>query len=743
MSVHGPLPRLNEVKDMVLDWPDGRDKHPYLFMDLREMEAAGQRHAAALGDARDVEALRKDLDALSAIDLMRHVIGVACRYDAIIDSALISPQDRALFKAQAAFLAYQAAGAFHWSFERGYCSGNPNMTVSRIIGIGILGCALRDHPMGKTWAMYAIDWAKYWLAEVTDEKGGWPESSHYARVSWADLIQLAIVARRAGYHDFFADPKFLEMGRFYEKTLMPADPLHRLAGAAPGGAPRPFVRVTAPYGRGTRDDAWGLSGLLARATSATDPAYSRMMQWSWRESGFVEMFCHTTAGLAALYAQRDLPAQPPDWRSEFLPSLGYLLRSHVGTPFENYLLFVSQYYRAADGEIWPADTGGIAKWFARGQPVGGAFPRYPETSHALLENRVLLACNWDPETGTSPESGYVTRTRHDGFASLPGLDYVSAHFEIPEIKSHLITMPKDAPTFPRRDKPGLPPFQWQRQLLYVRDTEPQGPTYIVLRDTVRGGQPTQWHFWTLSQKMGTPEDAAQRDTFLRDRPGNKAAPLRALHGNRFTALGQFDMDLEYYVAAPIDTPRYTLRYGISGGAYGVANFDEYQDLLHLQLPGDGCYFVAMFPRSPKAEPPEFTTLGEDGTLRISGTFGTDYCFLESSPTEEEYRDVSFNGTAGIVQDRLSGLVLTLAASGTVRYREYELSTSVPVSLKVAPYALSLDFPSDSAGGTVSLRSPERWSLVRTLPGVRLDARGRHLTVTVPTGVTTVQFRSRQ
>ena len=45
---------------------------------------------------------------------------------------------------------------------------------------------------------------------------------------------------------------------------------------------------------------------------------------------------------------------------------------------------------------------------------------------------------------------------------------------------------------------------WQRRLMSVKDDDADGVRYIILRDTVRGDQPTQWHFWTLSEKIGTP-----------------------------------------------------------------------------------------------------------------------------------------------------------------------------------------------------------------------------------------------
>ena len=129
---------------------------------------------------------------------------------------------------------------------------------------------------------------------------------------------------------------------------------------------------------------------------------------------------------------------------------------------------------------------------------------------------------------------------------------------------------------------------------------------LLFRDTATGGQPTVWSMWTLSQKLGTPQEVSDLDAFLANAPGNKVRPASEIQGDRFTAIGQFDVDVEYYIARPSDTPRHTLRWGYTG--YNTIDrhhnpnpWHEFQDLLHLQLPGDGAYFVAFFPRQ-RTEP---------------------------------------------------------------------------------------------------------------------------------------------
>lgn len=734
-----PLPRLNEIKDMVLAWPDRLGGHPALFANAATLASLGNWNAAAYRDMRDPDKLRDLLNRLGELDYMRNIIEIAVRYDAVIDLPEITPEERKLLRAQTAYLGYLVADPFHWSYERGYCSGNPNMTVSRYVNLAFLGFAMRDNPDAEAWAQYGVDWTRWWLENVTDESGSWPESSHYARVSWMDMVDLAIVARYAGMYDFFADPSFKRMAIFYEKTLTPPNPLRRVAAPVPSGPEGPRAtagRVVANYGRGNRGDVWAMSGLLAAATAVSDPEFSRVMQWSWREAGYNEFFSHNTGGMAPLFVNRFLPTQVPDWRSEYYPNLGYLLRDHVGQPEENYLLFITRYQRSADGEIWPPDTGAISNWFALGKPVGASFVRVPELTHPFTVNRVALAANWDPQGGQpSPPAGYVTDTAQEGFSLLPGVDYVSTAFTVKAVNSHGLALPADMPAFPKRDRTGAAPYQWQRQLLRVSRAPGSAAHYLILRDTVAGNQPTQWQFWTLTEKLGAAEEAADRAAFLADKPGAAIAPARELRGDRLTAVGQFGVDLDYYLAAPTDTPRYTLRYGLKGGAYGTYGYDEYLDLLYLQREGDGEYFVALYPHPAEALPPTFSTLGNGTVIKVAGPEGADYCFLSQAPITARAEAATFTGTAGVVQDQAGRLALVLSAPGSVRYREYGLAAETAAWLEVGPYGATVRLPEGAQGAAVTLTLPGTWRLSEGQPTVRLTAQGEEHTLTFPAGRT--------
>jgi hypothetical protein len=100
------------------------------------------------------------------------------------------------------------------------------------------------------------------------------------------------------------------------------------------------------------------------------------------------------------------------------------------------------------------------------------------------------------------------------------------------------------------------------------------------------------------------------------------------------------------------------------------------------MPGDGSYNVAFSPRKRNTLAPTFGTLGDGKVIKVSGDFGTDYGFLSAREAPASAEDASFQGTAGSVQDRKSGLVLSLGAKGEVRYNTFGLTAAFPVSLRV-------------------------------------------------------------
>ncbi len=740
--------RLDTVKNYVLDWDEQPRARPDLFMSQAEtLEALG----LSGGNARDMgyiraidqhlssatscypgsewtgrnkppyeEVLPQGLAALGFYDTKRNAIALMAHYDALIDTEAYRPEQRRLMKAQMAYLAHFLWEPASWSMERGYITGNPNMSVAYAATIGIAACLLPDHPMAPVWADYATGWMLKFLDDEVSADGVWVnEGSHYKLVSVRGILAYAVAAKRAGYVDLFENETLKRLGLFLVKTQIPND----------AGFKR---RVTAPFGRGTAVESTSVFGILARETRESDPEYSAMMQWMWAQNRFIDSPLNNETrmgGLEPLYLRRrDLPQRAPVFESALMAGLGALFRHGYGTDNESYLLLHSDTGSRRNIDVYVSNIGSIAGWWHRRRQVASVF--YHDNMaghHELLRDGVMLARNY-PAEPRGP-FGYYTTHEQEVFNALPVADYSRSTSEITEPDPRG-WFPPNMPEWPKVTAATEARLIWTRQVMFLRDTDPAGAAYLVLLDTTSGGQPTIWQFRSASEKIGTPAEVVDVEAFLADKPGQHPAPARPLSGNRLTAIGQQDVDLEFYIVEPIDTPRHTLRWG--GGGHGIhgglGNYDVYRDILHLQRAGDGAYFVVAFPRMRDEAVPSFETLGAGRIIKIKGGFGTDYAFLSHEPASARGGDATFEGTAASVQDRGETVFLNLSAPGKVAYGSYTLTATEPVSLRAGKDSLELTFAAGNAAcnvqvitpGTWVLRTPAKAELVQTRAGIALQ-----------------------
>jgi len=799
--------RLNEVKDYVLDWPGDEGRHPRLYISRAELEARWKRKDAdpalldelvTRGTARSAEAIRYNPDtgytcALGAYlltgsaeiaqkthllarlrqaldyDIWGVQFGSAGSpptfYDALIDTPLVSDAERPVLRARMAYFAYRLTDPAVWSAERGYCSGNANMTVTWEIPRGIVACTIPEHPMAKVWYRKAESIMELFLNQMVGPAGEWPEAmSHHGRTSINMLLAFAIASTNSGLHDYVNDPRVKRLMMYWAKLETPRDPRPRghYAFAAPN------LRYFPAMGRDSIGVPGATSGAMARVTSTSDPAYSAQLQWAWLEEGGSSLLSHM-GGFAYVACDKQLPAKTPEWPSEVFPRAGAVLRHGLGTPNEYQVTLYSGDHNHA---FYPGHTGGFASIFAYGTPVAGLFPGGYEYQESYLTSGVDLARELESDAERKALAGHhgsptrssmwswpKGRTARFGerggranvsaFSALPRQDYVAVdvarHFPR-QLNQNVKT---DLPDWPSIPEKGKPPVDWRRQTLFLKDDDPSKTAYLLIRDTIKGGQPTMWQMWTVSETVDTPEKVKDVTAVLANKPGYQILPARELKGDRFTAIGQLGVDIEYYIASPSDTPRHTLRWGTD--MFDWANRltePEYQDLLHLQMPGDGAYYVAFFPRKRATPAPTFSTLGSGTIIKVTGDFGTDYGFLSAPAATASGEDATFRGTAASVQDRKSGLVLTLGAKGDVGYKQYRLAADFPAALRIREQQLTVELPhgiqppafqlqQPFPGGTVKVNAPGKWALSQPLPGVELTQSAAGFDLNVPAGLKAV------
>ena len=795
--------RLNEVKDYVLDWPRDGQQRPLLFTTRAELEALWERGTA--DPALLASLLQRGAGsgpycpnssthaAVGAYLLSRYSPEVGAKtqllvrlrkaltydlwgvqfggagapapilYDAVIDSPVVPDAERPVLCARMAYYAYRLADPAVWSAERGYASGNQNMTVTWEISRGLTACAIPAHPMAKVWYGKAQRIMEYFLSHMVGPAGEWPEAmSHHGRQSIDMILAFAIASTTSGLHDYVNDPRVKRMIMYWAKIASPRDPRPRGIHWA-----RPNRRYCPSMGRDGTGFGGGTCGAMARMTSKSDPAYSAVMQWAWLEEGAESRFTHL-GGFAHMSCDRQLPAKQPAWPSEVLPYAGAVLRHGLGTADEHQVLLYSGDHFAA---FYAGHTGSFPSIFAYGTPVAGAFAGFYEFQEGFLTCTVDLArglgtleerklygyhgCAQHANMWSWPKGQTARFGEHGGlanvsaFSTLSRQDYVAVDVARHHPRRQTLNWRTDLPEWPPVPAKGKPPVDWRRQTLFLKDDDPAKAVYLLIRDSVKGEQPTMWQMWTVSETLDTPAEVGDVAAVLANKPGPKILPARELKGNRFTAIGQLGVDVEYFIAAPADTPRHTLRFGehIFDGSNKLME-PEYQDLLHLQMPGDGVYYVAFFPRKRATPAPTFSTLGDGTIIKVSGDFGTDYGFLSALDATASGDGATFRGTAASVQDRKTGLALALGATGEVGYKGYRLAADSPAVLRVRDRELTVELPTGIQppafrlmqpfpGGTVTVSAPGEWTLAEPLPGVELTGSAAGFALKVPAGLKTV------
>ncbi len=794
--------RLNEVKAYVLQWPGDAGKHPRLFISQSELDARWQdmavdqaaidknlkytTHASAAtlppepkwdlpmamaayllsrGDPSIVKQtllparLRKALD----YELWGMQFGNAGNltpilYDALIDCPAIPEEERAVLRSRMAYFGYRLADAKVWSFERGYCSGNPNMTHTWELSRGLVACTIPEHPMARAWFRNAEMIMEHTLANSVGASGEFTEPiGRHGRVD--TLIAFAIAATRAGLHDYANDARLKRLMLHYVKMLTPRDPRPRAT---------PNYRYIPAWGRDGLGRIDGTVGVMAQFMRPYDADFSAHLQWAWLEGGANPRF-DLLGGFESILCDPQLPSNVPAWTSEVFPLLGTVLRHGLETADEHQV----QLYAGA-GVLYPSQNGALASIFAYGQPVAGSFAGSYEYQEGFLTCQVDLARplgsmkerqggfyggtamdiggSWidGPAARFGEQAGWANVS---AFSTLPRQDYASVDVARHHRRTIAFEFPP-LPEWPPVPAKGEPPVDWRRQVLFLKDDDPARTAYLVLRDTVKGvngPQPTMWQMWTVSETVDTPEKVKDTDAVLANKAGSTIVPARELKGDRFTAIGQFGVEVEYYIASPTDTPRHTLHWAteMSGPNTKLAE-PEYQDLLHLQMPGDGAYFVAFFPRKRNAPAPLFSTLGDGLIIKVAGDFGTDYAFLSALDATAVGEDASFKGTAGSVQDRTSGLVLSLGGPGEVRYNGLGLVADFAVSLRIGEEILTVDLPETVTdgdktlqprlpfpGGTVAITAPGTLRLEQPVTGATLTKAEDGYRLQAPGGLKTI------
>lgn len=705
--------RLDRVKEYVLRWPRARSR-PGLFVTRRQLTEARKRpavfpgpaqapqfpsylsfvdHLSATNDGPWFEPWHSDAYALVAfmrgdksaaemrikdrvfhhlgllgrIDWMRDAGIVAALYDGAVNSGMFSDTEARILDAWMAYLCYVYADPNVTSIERGYNLGPPNITISYVLSLGICACAIPEHPLARAWTDQVLAKVRYWLDVELGPEGEWFEGGHYDYVALAQFVAFATAVRNAGFTDLPSDPRLKLFGETLAEFTTPPDPMRAGKRAAP------------PLGRRAAGGVWALPGLLS-AVSDSDPDYSRRLQWAWQRTDYAYRFPDDRmGGMEMLLLNPKLPAAAPAWTSRSFPRSAVLFRDAVAMPEESYLLIPVHW----NEPLAPYQVGSVAKWFAHGAPLGGAFADGDVDRHQLLCSHVVPA--FRPRDGDEwKQSAYHhTKGSVKTCVTQPLADYLDVDLQTPfpayqgNASGPMAgpDMPATMPAWPEVAREGQGPIQLRRQVLFVKALDPGDPAYVVLRDSVISDIPTMWLFWTLTRGLcesGTPpphDDAVIRQS-------------RPLAGDHFFGRGQCGVDLEYFIASPQDSPRNTLRWGKTHDT-PPPQFTEFQDLLHLQLDGSGTYYVVLFPRLPENGAPRFEMLSRE-VIRISGKWGDDVVFIGDDNVQAVHDGITLNSSSGVIRRTSREHTICLPSGGRAVTSLLEVNALSPTTQSKKP-----------------------------------------------------------
>jgi len=638
---------LDRVKDWVLEWNDRGGPRPRLFTTPDELVQFRRRFAVdqdklaklrgtpvsgygmddhvayylATGDEAlgrrladfALQTLQSGVDFYARQDRLRNqgscphhrnptIFQAAIASDLVLGSKVLSAEERARIKAQLAFLGYTLARPSVISPERGF-QANPNMTSVARACLGIIACTIPDHPHAKDWAALAVAEMEKELDQWCDHGGGWLEAPHYMTVSMDALIPLAMALRGTGFSDvdWLYHPKLKKTLAWLAKISTPGDP--RLDGD----------RGHPAIGNTYLGERTCLSGWAARIWHQRDPDYARQMQWMWRAHGsFAQPGIGGAypgfAGYRHLMLDESIPASPPQWGSESFPETGAVFRAHFPGERETYLYYI----QGKMHQHYDFDEGSFVLW-GKGRPLCedfGYYGRAPAADHSRID---------------------------DGFYEALGVEGKIQQF-----------VAGDAVDYLRGQRHG-----WHRQIQFVKDDDPLGPTFFVIRDAVLSGRDFDWRLYLATDQA----------------PGVRENPIRAK--------GRFDADLVVFFLQPADrsvtTQNVTRTAGTAGWGHDGRTSSQYC-LRMKQLPGGQPVSVVLYPVLQDQPTPKFTALCDGRVVKIQSQHGTDYAMLALERFQFSGEGIEFDGKSGALRIRPDGVRLSLPRRGTLTYRGQTVSS---------------------------------------------------------------------
>jgi hypothetical protein len=527
----------------------------------------------------------------------------------------LTERERQVLRARMLFLAYKLSSEKYWSPRLGFAA-NPNMTTLVYAQLAFISFLFPKHPMAEQWRKAGVGEMLREAETWSGPNGGWLEAPHYATVALDLIIAIGYARKNLGLgDDLLCHERLKKAVEWLAKISTPPDP--RFKG----------LRHSPPIGNTWLYETSCLYAYMAKVWRERDPDYANAMRWMWEQQGLP-----TWPGIGGAYPATDgirevlFDATPskgaPKWGSEHFPGSGVVLRAHFPSERESQLYLIQGNLH----DHYDDDKGSFELW-GKGRPLCGDFG-YSGFDPADHHNRVDI----------NGEGKIVA------FTTQPAADFVHSQ-----------------------------QGAWDRYVLFVKNADPLGPNYVLIRDCVGKAAPRAGNWWLW---LNTEEEPRGSHT--------ETAEGAEKNGKIVAVKGRDDVDLDLWFAPSgaslLPTEKgivKTTPLSIKTHSAGPPSTD--QRGLHLVLPPDSALSWLLYPRLRDEKPPTITPLGREEVLKVESPAGTDYVFLSPQPTETQFERIRFKGTAGIIQVRQKQVTLTLCQPGEVRFDGLELASDQPTT----------------------------------------------------------------
>lgn len=671
---------LDTVRNWVLEYPE-TSKYPRQYVPEGDRVRYESRRTR-----KSIEETKKELDArtgptdvekkyvtdaiASASILVRHFaqidkghmdygieegVLVDLAEDALASPACTPEQARELRKWLAAITYFAMHKDFVPPREAGYAWGSANMMAQIQCRTCRIAALLPHHPQGKAWRNALAKVVTLYLEDQVNEAGVTLECPHYGGM--AIMMPAMGLAALSSCGD-------VDLSRARKRLRAAA--LTRLGILLPPDV-RGGMRSQCPEGDGYYDGEYTFAA-LAGFFQKSDPELSRNLAWGVKECG------GSLGGNSdSAFKLFDVGVEPlvPKLGSAHYRGHGFVMRNGFPRADEAYL----QVY--AGSFSWGHGHGDRGTWvlYAKGAPLMMDFAAM--YTPQLRENWLHpggLTFNPDETirpAGTDPKDDWWRLGIYEHYRKLavapftmveiaPSTDSAADIDRMGEVTAFKTTPRADYARMQRRvsylarvpytlkEPHGADafdsgvfqeiylkkPFMWTRQYVFVKDADPMGHNYLVVRDDLPGNTELdpQLNLWALATKV----DVA---------------------GQTAVYTGQHGVDLHCYLAEPASFKPFTQTIGHPCGfgfaAYYKETFkkDFREDQIQLRIPQakrDAGYFVAIVPVKQGEPVPTFETILGGKAVRVKFPDRTDTIVLQEGPGEVEVEGKKLKGAALLV-----------------------------------------------------------------------------------------------